>query len=208
MKGNMELRDYVKIVRKHFIVFIIVVILGGGFAFFFTKRQPVSYTAQTTFTVNKTSALKQSQVNYYLYDNYYNIQSAGLFSQVVTTWFSSPAVVAEIYQKAGVDSAGLSQKALSKSFKAVFSEPATINVTLSGANKDELSKLMNAAGDVLQKKTNELNNGDTVYEIAKFKPIISQNKPNTVINSLIGLIAGAILGIILALSISYFREEK
>ena len=203
----MELRDYVRIIRKHLIVFLIVVILGGGFAYLFTKRQPTSYTAQTTFTVNKASALKQNQVSYYLYDNYYNVQSAGLFSQVVTTWFASPAVVTEIYQKAGIDSSSLSQKTLSKTFKAVRDEPATINVTISGTNKDELSKLISAASDVLQTKTNELNNSDTVYEITKFQPIITQNSSNSLINTLIGLVAGIILGAISALSIEYFRGE-
>jgi len=202
----MELRDYVRIIQKHLIVFLIVVILGGGFAFFFTKRQPTSYTAQTTFTVNKSSALKQSQVSYYLYDNYYNVQSAGLFSQVVTTWFSSPAVVNEIYQKAGL-TAPNSQNALAKAFKAVRDEPATINVTISGGNQDELLKLINSASDILQQKTNELNNGDTVYEIAKFQPIVSKHSSNLIMNTAIGLVAGAILGIVLVLGIAYFRKE-
>lgn len=204
----MELREYVRIIKKHFVIFLIVVILGGAFAYFFTKRQPVSYTASTTFTVNKTSALKQSQVSYYLYDNYYNVQSAGLFSQIVTTWFSSPSLVTEIYQKAGIEVPNVSQKALSKTFKAVRDEPATINVSISGTDKDQLDKLINASADVLQKKTDEMNNGDTVYEIAKFNPAITQNNPNTLFNTIIGLIAGAILGIIIVLSIYYFKEEK
>ena len=64
----MELRDYFKIIGRHFTVFIVIVILGTISAFGFSKMQSTSYTASTTFTVNKNSALKQSQTSYYLYD--------------------------------------------------------------------------------------------------------------------------------------------
>ena len=205
----MELRDYFKIIGRHLTVFIVIVIIGGISAFTFTKTQPTTYTASTTFTVNKNSALKQSQTSYYLYDNYYNVQSAGLFSQIVTTWFESPSLVKEIYNKAGIDLPNVSQRKLSKTFKAVREEPATINVTISGDDKDKLDKLINAAAAVLQDKTNELGkNQDSYYEIAKFTPIVSQNTPSLWLNTLIGLMAGILVGAIVALGIAYFKEEN
>ena len=205
----MELRDYFKIIGKYKIVFWTIVILCGISALIWTKVQPQSYLASTTFTVNKASSLQQKDVNYYLYDNYYNIQSAGLFSQIVTTWFSSPALVSEIYAKAGLDSAGITQKNLSRAFKTVRTEPATIDVSISGTNKDDLSKLMTAAGDVLQEQSDALNkSGHDVYEIVKFTPIVSAEKPNLVLNTLIGLFAGLLLSVILILGVEYFKEEK
>lgn len=205
----MELRDYFKIIGKHYIVFIIIVLLCGLFAFIFTKTQKVTYTAQTTVTVNKASSLKQSQANYYLYDNYYNVQSAALFSQIVTTWFSSPSLVKEIYQKAGIEVPNVSQSKLSKTFKAVREEPATITVSITGTNQDQLNKLINAATDVLQTETNNLGkNNDSFYEIAEFIPITIQNQPNPGQNTLIGLVSGVILGIIVVLGIAYFKREE
>jgi len=205
----MELREYFKIIGQYFKIFIVIVILGGVAAFLFTKFQPASFTASTTFTVNKSSVLDQSQISYYLFDNYYNVQSAGLFSQIVTTWFESPALVKEIYEKAGLDVPQVSQRKLSKTFKAVREEPATINVTISGEDKEQLDKLINAAAAVLQEKTNELGkNADSFYEIAKFNPIVTENKVNLWLNTLIGLLAGVLIGALIALAIDYFKAGK
>ncbi len=205
----MELRDYFKIIGKYKVVFWTIIILCGLSAFVWTKIQPASYLASNTFTVNKSASLKQKDVNYYLYDNYYNVQSSGLFSQIVATWFESPSLVTEIYQKAGVEVPNVSQKTLSRTFKAVRTEPATINVSISGSNKEDLSKLLDAAAVVLQNRTNELNNGgDSTYDIAIFKPVVSDASSNIVLNTIIGLFAGLLLSIILILGVEYFKAEK
>ena len=148
-------------------------------------------------------------VNYYLYDNYYNVQSAGLFSQIVATWFESPALVSEIYQKAGIALPNISQNKLAKTFKTLRTEPATINVSISGANRDDLEKLINAAGTVLQEKSDDLNqNSENIYEIAKFTPIITNDNPNLTLNTIIGLVGGLFLALIIIFGAEYFKQEK
>ena len=205
----MELRDYFKIIKRHFAVFVVMVILATVFAFGFTKLRPTTYTASTTFTVNKTSTLNQSKVNYYLFDNYYNIQSAGLYSQIVSLWFESPSLIKEVYQKAGIPLPNISQNALGKTFKAVQEEPAVINVSISGKDQDQLNKLMNASYEVLSTKTNDLGKEDTAFfDLTKFDTIVTQDKPNMVLNVIIGLIAGILLGALVALAVAYFKEEK
>src|SRR3990167_7003864 len=206
----MELREYSKIIGKYKFIFwgiVIVAVLG---TIIFTKMQPQSFLASTALTVNKGSALKQSEVNYYLYDNYYNVQSSSLFLQIVTSWFGSAAVVKEIYDKANIALPNVSQRALSKTFKAVRIEPATIYVSLTGSNKEEIEKLINAAATVMQDKTNELGRSDreNVYDIVKFTPIVSETTPNLWLNTLIGLIAGVLFGAIVALAVDYFRADK
>lgn len=206
----MELREYFRIIGRYARVFWAVVILSTLAVFVLTKIQPKTFLASTTLTVNKSSVLKQSQVNYYLFDNYYNVQSSGLFSQIVGSWFESPAVVKEIYAKAGINLPGLTQKKLSKTFKAVREEPATINVSLVGVDKDEIEKLINAAASVMQDKTNELGKSDkeSAYDIIKFTPIVSPTSPNIWLNTFIGFLAGIILAAILALAIDYFKPGK
>lgn len=206
----MELREYFRIIGKYQWLFWAVIIVMVVATFLFSRFQPKSYLASTTLTVNKSSALKQSQIDYYLFDNYYNIQSSGLFSQIVTSWFESPAVVKEIYKKADIPLPEVSQKKLIKIFKAVRKEPATINVSFSGSDKDETEKLINAAAEVMQEKTNELGKADrdNVYDIIKFTPIVSETTPNLWLNTLIGLLAGLILGVIFVLAIDYFRGGR
>lgn len=205
----MELKDYLKIIGKFKFIFCTIVILCGVSALVWTKLQPKSYLASNTYTVNKASSSNQKDVSFYLYDNYYNVQSAALFSQIVTTWFESPSLVKEVYQKAGLPVPSVSQKKLSKTFKAVRAEPATINVTITGTNKDELEKLLNSASNVLQSKADELSkNGENIYELAKFSPVVTDNSPNLLLNAIIGLFAGIFLGIIVTLGIEYFKEDR
>lgn len=203
----MELREYFRIIGKYQWLFWTIVLVVVIATFLFSRFQPKSYLASTTLTVNKASALKQSQIDYYLFDNYYNVQSSGLFSQIVTSWFESPAVVKEIYKKADIPLPQVSQKKLSKIFKAVRQEPATINVSFSGSQKEEAEKLINAAAEIMQEKTNELGKADqeNIYDIVKFSSIVSETTPNIWLNTLIGLVAGLILAIIIVLSIDYFR---
>ena len=206
----MELREYFRIIGKYKLVFwgtIIILTLG---AFIFTKMQPRAFLGSTALTVNKSSSLKQSEVSYYLYDNYYNVESSALFSQIITSWFGSAAVVKEIYEKAQLPLPSVSQRALSKTFKAVRIEPATIYVSLAGGDKEKIEKLINAAASIMQDKTNELGRTDTenVYDIVKFTPIVTDTTPNIWLNTLIGLLAVILLGAIVALAVDYFRKES
>lgn len=204
----MELRQYFKIIGKYKVIFWVAVIVLTLGAFVFTKLQPKTYLASTALTVNKASALKQSQVNYYLYDNYYNVQSSSLFSQIVTSWYSSAAVVAEIYRKADLPVPNVSQKNLAKTFKAGRVEPATLNVSISGSDKEAITKLINASIEVMQAKTNELGRTDSenVYDLVVFPSIVNETTPNIWLNTIIGLIAGLFLGAILTLAVEYFRK--
>jgi capsular polysaccharide biosynthesis protein len=205
----MELKDYFKLIAKHKAIFWTIVVLAGISALVFTTAQPKSYLASTTFTVNKSSSIQQKDSTTYLFDNYYNIQSAGLFSQIVTTWFESPSLVTEVYDNAGIPVPAVSQKKLSKTFKAIREEPATINVNLTGTNKEDLNKLLNSAAQVLQEKTDQLSkNGETTYDLAKFTPVVTDNSPNLILNTIIGLFAGLFLAILLVLGVEYFKEEK
>ncbi len=205
----MELKEYFKIIGRYKTLFWVLVIITGLSAFLWSRFQPQSYLASTTLTVNKSANLKQSELSYYIFDNYYNVQSAGLFSQIIASWFESPAVVKQIYKKAEVDLPDISQKKLTKIFKAVREEPATINVSLGGSDQEEIEKLVNASAEVMQDKTNELGKADleNVYDIVKFEPIISETTPNIFLNTIIGLIAGAILGVVIILSADYFRRD-
>ncbi len=205
----MELKRYFQIIGKYWIVFFVSIVVITLGSFFVTKSQPKSYLASTTITVNKASAVKQSQVNYYLYDNYYNVQSAQLFSQTVTSWFTSPAMVSDIYAKAGVPLPSLSQAELPTLFKALRREPSSINLSTVSSSSDEAQKLIDAAVIVTQEKTNELAKTDkeNVYDIVKFNTLVSDNVPNVKLNTLIGLIVGIMFGAIFALSIEYFKTK-
>lgn len=205
----MELKEYFRIVGKHWAIFVltfVAIVLG---TYLVIKTQPKTYLASTTLTVNKASVVKQSQVNYYLYDNYYNVQSSQLFSQVVTSWFSSPTVASEIYQKAGLAVPDISQDKLAKQFKALRREPSTIDISLVGANRDEALKLVDFAAIVMQQKANALGKTDTenIYNIVAFDPIVTDNNPNMKLDLAIAAAVGLLFAAALAFSVEYFKSR-
>lgn len=205
----MELRDYFSLIWRYKYVVLLTVIIATLAAFILTKFSPTTYTASTTVTVNKTNALKQSQVNYYLYDNYYNVQSAGLFSQIVAQWFSSPSFVKEIYQNANLAIPEVSDKALAKVFNAVWVQPATINISTLGTDNEQLNKLITSAIRTTQQETDKLGkNSDSAYEIASFTPVVIKNQANLKLNTGVGFVSGLILGVVVVLGIAYFRREE
>jgi len=205
----MELREYFKIIGKHWLAFVLSIIVLTLGTFIYLKTQPKTYLASTTLTVNKASAIKQSQVSYYIYDNYYNVQSSQLFSQIVTSWFSSPSVITEIYNKAGVTVPNIAQSKLSKTIKALRQEPATINVSLVNANRDDAGKLIDAAALVMQEKTDELGRTDkeNVYDIVKFDSVVTDNKVDFKLDLIIAFVISILFGVVLALGIEYFRAK-
>ncbi|MGA2666995.1 MAG: Wzz/FepE/Etk N-terminal domain-containing protein [Patescibacteria group bacterium] len=205
----MELRQYIRIIGKHWVIFALTVIILTLGTFFYAKYQPKTYLASTTLTVDKESTIKQSQVDFYLYDNYYNVQSAQLFSQIVDSWFNSPSVINDIYNKAGVPIPNIAQGKLPKLIKALLQQPATINVSLVSANRDDAAKLIDAAAAVMQEKTNDMasTDQDSLYQLVKFNSIVTDNPANTTLDTAIALIVSILLGAVLALSVEYFRQR-
>jgi capsular polysaccharide biosynthesis protein len=201
----MELRDYIGILKRHFIVFIAIIILTTVAAYAFTKMKPDSYTAQTTITVTNTSNLKQSQVNYYLFDNYYKNQSALLFSQTVSKWYVSDSFLNQVYQKAGIDNAN----SANSKFNVGASVTPTLTVSITGKDKSELTNMVNSSVEVVQSETDKINKvSDSSFTISSFAPTVAQNNPGTKLNTIIGFISGIILGYITIILIAYFKREK
>lgn len=205
----MNLRDMMKLFFRHWFIFVVIVILATFAAYFFSKRQPVTYTGSVTLTINRTNALKQSEVNYYLFDNYYENQAANTFSQTATNWFATSSFANEIYQKAGVDSSNLTDTQLSKAFSALRSDPSTITVSTTGTEQTRVTSLINSVPEVLQTEANNYNkNVDAKYEISYLTPSITQDSSHIKLNILYGIASGVILGIIVIIAIVYFKREE
>lgn len=205
----MDIRDYLKLLRRFWIVIVVIVVLGAAASYFFSRKQPPTYTASNTLTITKTNALKQSEVNFYLFDNYYENQEANIISQTLVGWFSSSSFVQEIYQKAGVDSAHLSMRELSSAFTAVRTDPATITLSINGKDENQVSNLINAAPDVLQTEANNFSkNNNSTYKVFRLNPVIVENKPSLLLNTLIGFAGGVILSLLVIFGIIYFKKEK
>ena len=205
----MEIIDYLKIIRRHLTIFISIVVLSTALAFILTKNQPTSYTAATTFTASKSAKINPVEI----YDPANKIcsglQLSNRFSEIVTAWFNSPSIVSEIYQQADLKVPNITQDNLAKTFKVFYTPQGVISVTTSGHNPEDLFKLLNNAGIILQNKTTQLSDRDSYnYQLTEETPVVTQDKSKLGLNTFVGLFSGLILAILTVMMVEYFKKKQ
>jgi len=202
----MELRDYLKIIKKHYLLILTVTILVGVSSFVFTLTRTVVYdTSLSLFITRTTSQITQD----YKYDGYYAIKASELFSDTVKQWLESPEVVVEIYKQAEIDLPFKSLRKLRKVFSAYKMSSQFVEVRFKERDEQKAQKVSSAIPLVLQSKTHELTGEmkDMSFSIKAANPIIVEKNPKPLLNSLIGLISGFVLGIFIVFFKEYFRKD-
>lgn len=204
---TMELRDYLKIIKKHYKLILIITILIGVSSFVFTLKRPVIYDTSLSLFITRTTTQATQD---YKYDGYYAIKAAELFSDTVRQWLQSPEVVIEIYKKAGIDLELESLRKLGKILKVYKMSPQYVEVRFKAEEKEKVQKISSVIPSVLQSKAQQLawSSGDLAFYIRATSPVIIENKPKPLFNGLIGLISGFVLGIFVVFFREYFKKEQ
>lgn len=206
----MEIKDYLKILRKHLGMIIIITLLFGLFAYVFTLKQDVTYEASGNLTVvpKPTVELK----NVYEYGGYYALQAASLFINTIAFWLQSPEIVAEIYKKAGYEiEKGQTSRSLSKLIKTtILPNSFSLKFQLKNKDKTRAEKLAIAVGVVVQEKVAEFDQKTTSkdkFEVLTPHPNIVEIRPKKAFNTAVGALAGLVFGVFLVFVIEYFRKS-
>ncbi len=202
----MELKDYLKIIKKRYLLILVVTILVGASAFVFTFRRSVVYETSLSLLITRsTSQVTQD----YKYDGYYAIKAAELFSDTVKQWLESPEVVVEIYKRAEIDLGLESLRKLRKKFKAYKMSSQYVEVRFKASQKEEAQKISGVIPSVLQSRAQQLtwDSKDLSFYIKAASPVIVENKPKPLFNGLIGLISGFVLGIFVVFFKEYLRKD-
>lgn len=208
----MEIYEYFAAIKKHFKIFLVMILVMTGLTLILTARQPDKYEGAVSLTVLKRNILNQDQVNFYLYDNYYAMQSSGLFADTIENWIHSPAIVRDTYQKAGV---GIPSSKLTDYTKIFQSKrPATttnvLNITAQANNKDDANKILIAMTDVVQAQNQQVAKDDPQrnYDIFASTPVVVVKKPMILLNTLIAFILSVILALMVVTFIQYLSKRK
>jgi len=204
----MELREYLKIFKKHLVLILVITFLLTAAAFVFTLNQPIRYQANGSLTIVPKSIAELK--NIYQYDGYYALQASNLFGTTISSWLANPDIVTEIYKKAGYSSEGMNPQSLSKLIKTNQTlNSSMVTFQLVDENKEKADKLAKATIEVVREKTNKFNQtaGTRVnFEIVSNPPLINKVEPKKELNTAIGFLAGLILGIFGAFVIEYFKK--
>ena len=203
----MDIADYLAIVKKNAAMIVVVTILFAALALVITWKRPVSYQSSSAIEVTRYPIMKQAEVNYFQYDNFYNTQVATTFANNLVGWSSAPSIVAQTYKEAGYDVPPVSIRDLGKTFTAKKKTDGSSVVDLSYTSKDAVmaQKMMVTLTDVLKEKIEDSNKTDASakFSVNSSDPVIVANPKTYTLNTVIA----ALFGIFLSVSLAFIRES-
>jgi len=195
----MELKDYIRIIKKNLIVIVAVTVVFGLVAYLATARQKPVYNSTIGIEITREQAAKQADTPYYQFDNYYATQAATALSDNVIGWLAAPSFVSEIFNKAGYETPPGSLRELSKIFTArkKISNSSVIDISYSSTNSQKAEKIIKTAAGMIKDKTDALNSSqDTAKYITSVStPVVITSPKPLLLNTLIGVFVGLFLTI-------------
>ena len=202
----MEYPEHKSLLRKNLPLLIVLPILVGVAALLFSYYAPTYYKSSISFAVNRIN--KQETVDYQ-YDGYYAIQASDLFSQTVVSWFFTPSVLLEIYEQAEVEPNIDSLERFTNRFKAKKYSSQNIVVSFKERDQDTAEKISQSIIQTVQDrgaKLNQTSDQKALFEVVGSTPVIDDQKPNVILNTVIGIIVGFFAGLGLVYLIRYFKN--
>lgn len=202
----MEFRTTIRDLARYRIIFIVFVIIVTGASYWLSVAQQPKYVTSLSIAVNRIHRQETAQ---YQYDGYYAIQASDLFSQTILSWFLTPSVLLEVYERANVDPQISSLSALVGRFRARKLSPQNLVVQFTDPNKADAQKIADSIAAVMKKRGSAINQndqGEPIFEALPALPVIVESKPNVVVNTLAGFAASVIAGIVLLAFVRYLRN--
>lgn len=196
------------IVRVYRWLIISLTVVATLASLIFTYRTPAYYDSSISFSINRVNQQETSQ---YQYDGYYAIQAADLFSQTVISWFMTPSVLLEMYDKAKIDPQISSLTEISSRFRVKKYSPQNIVVTYKERDRQTAEKIAEAIISVTQEKAvaaNQTADKKALFEVIGTQPVIVVKKPPVVMNTIVGFIGGLFLSILAAYIIEYWKKSE
>ena len=208
----MEIYEYFKAIKNNWKIFVAIVLIVTGLVFILTKRQQDQYEGMISLTIMKKNMLSQEDINFFLYENYYAMESSGLYVDTIENWLHSAGIVKSIYDQAGLKAPELVLKDYSKVFQSKTSTETTnvLNVTTQTKNKKDCEKLLKAMVEVVQKENLRIAKDDPQrsYDIFASRSLIVIKKPAIFLSSLAALILSSILALMVVIFLQYLKKRR
>ena len=200
----MELKQYLKIIRRNKKIIIAVAVLTALFSFIFSAVQPAKYETSLSLLIGKN---KTQETDDFKYDGYYALQAGEIMADSAEQWLKSPEVVNAVYQKAGISPDFRNIKSYAKKFTAKKMSPQYVEVKFNTSTRREAEKISLAIVEVINDKVEMLEKNserEISFSISGGNPVIAEDNPNIFLNLFIGFISGLALGVFAVFGKEYF----
>ncbi len=206
----MELRDYVTLFNKSRQFIILGTLLVVAVTVLYTYFAKTTYDTSVTITVDRSNLTDQKDAPYYLYDDYYALQSSGLFADTVINWMQSPGIVQDVYRRANVGVPSVRTVAqLGKLFTVKKAPPSTVTIIKRTFDPNEGQILLNAANAQLQDLASEANKARATdkFVLRSTAPVSAEVKPFWVLDIALSLIIGLLATTFVVLFRAYLKDN-
>ncbi len=201
----MELRDYLKVYWSQRWMILLFIVVGVGATILVASTRPVRTGVSISFAINRTNREDTTQ---YQYDGYYALQASDLFSQTVVSWFSTPSVLQEVYQKANLDPEIQSVNSLPSRFSVRKYSAQNIVVRYTEDNQDRAQKVATSLATVMASNAADLNktsDGKSLFDIVGATPVIAPSKPSLPLYAAVAAVLSLLLGLFTAAVRRYMK---
>lgn len=204
----MELREYLQIIKKNLPLLIVLPAVLGGLAAWVSQQLPETYTASLTLYVKRQAT--EPSTDYYTFDGYYSQQAAEKFTETVVGFLKSKDILLASAKLADlpVDQESLEQ--LENSIKVRQEAPQLVSLKVTQEEATTAKKFCTALAQATTERINLLNQtGDKAISVDLLnpEPLLVKNDPRLVLNTLVGLLSGALLGFLYIFLKEYFAES-
>jgi capsular polysaccharide biosynthesis protein len=200
----MELKEYLKIIKKNSKLILIISIITAASAFVFSVVQPVKYETSLSLTIIKD---KTQITDNFKYDGYYALQASEIIADSIEQWLKSPVTVDAIYKEAQVDLEFKNIKSYTKKFIARKMSSQQVEVKFKTNAREEAEKISQAVAEVINNKVKilkESSEQEISFSVDSENPVIVESRPDAILNLIIGLVSGLALGIFIVFLRRYF----
>lgn len=202
----MELKEAIAIIGNKIKMITAISAITAMSAFVFSAIQPMAYETSLSLLISKEGT---QETDDFKYDGYYAFQTGEILADSIQQWMKSPETVNEIYKEAGINQDFKNIKSYSKKFTAKKMSPQYAEVKFETPSRNEAEKISSAIVKVINnkaKKIQENSKQEISFKVESGSPVILEDRPDIPLNSIIGLISGAVLGIFFVLIKEYFRK--
>lgn len=179
---------------------LIGLIVAAGFTFFIATPQ---YNAITQILVNRTT---ESAEGMQLTDINTNVQMINTYKDII----KGPVILNEVQENLGTS---LTTTELSEKIEITTQENSQVfSLTVTDESPYEAAEIANAVANIFQSEIGNIMNVENVTIISEAVPSTTQISPNNVLNLIIGLLFGLILGVGIAFLLEFMdktvRDER
>jgi len=201
----MELKEYLKIIKKDFKIFLAVISAVFVVVFSYFLFRPNIY--DTSITMNITRIGSQQSLDYQ-YDNFYRLQADEKFAETIVEWLKSPRIVADTFERSDVKEKGYSQDDFFQSLRGEKRSSQVIFISFSSPTENSAQKLSLSIKNLLSETTENLNKDqkeDTWFGLVGEEPVVAKRRYNYPIIFLAALMGGVFLGFWIVMLRHYLR---